>query len=148
MLGGILVPDAVMEECTADVSAPGSKLISEAALRPGFELIPSSVLASFDAAFAQGLGTGEIAVLAYAGQHKLLALVDERRARRVAQRLGILVIGSGTVLAQLKLQGQIVSVKPVLELWRRHGYFVAPAIERDIVARAGELLGKSQLTRR
>lgn len=143
MLGGLLVPAAVLEECTADASAPGSQLISEAALRPGFERIPSSVLTSFDSAFAQGLGTGEIAVLAYAGQHKLLALVDERRARRVAQRLQIVVIGSGAVLAQLKLQGRIASVKPVLELWRRHRYFVAPAIERDIVVQAGERLEKA-----
>jgi predicted nucleic acid-binding protein len=148
MLGGVGVPEAVLQECVTDVSAPGAALISEAAKQPGFELIPSSALADFDSAFAQGLGSGEIAVLAYARLHNLLALIDERRARRVAQHLQIAVIGSGTVLAQLKLQGQIDSVKPVLELWRQHRYFISPAVERDIVLQAGELLGGKKLMRR
>lgn len=142
MLGGIFVPEAVLQECTADASAPGSQLIFEAASRaanrPGFEVIPAVDLAELDAAFAQGLGGGEIAVLAFAKQHGLLALLDERRARRIAQQLHIAVIGSGTVLVQLKLQGRIASVKPVLELWRRHSYFVSLAIAQDIVLKAGE----------
>ncbi len=145
MLGGIAVPEAVLQECIGDVSAPGAQLISEAAKRPGVELIPSSALADFDSAFAHGLGSGEIAVLAYARQHNLLALIDERRARRVAQRLQIAVIGSGAVLVQLKLRGRIGSVKPALELWLQHGYFISPAVERDIVLQAGELLDSKKL---
>ena len=138
MLSGIYVPEAVLKECTSDVSAPGSQLIAAAAAKPGFELIPDLDLASFDTALAQGLGTGEVAVLAFAQQHKLVALIDERRARRIAARLQIAVIGSGAVLAQLKLQGRIASVKPVLALWRQHSYFVSPAVEKQISLNAGE----------
>ena len=138
MLGGIYVPEAVIEECTSDVSAPGSQLIAAAAAGSGFELIPTSVLASYDAALAQGLGTDEIAVLAFAQQHKLVALIDLRRARRVAARLQIAVIGRGAVLAQLKLQGRIASVNPVLKLWQQHACFVWPAVVKQIVLNAGE----------
>ena len=138
MLGGIYVPEAVLKECTSDVSAPGSQLIAAAAAKRGFELIADLDLASFDAALAHGLGTGEVAVLAFAQQRKLVALIDERRARRIATRLQIAVIGSGAVLAQLKLQGRITSVQPVLQLWRQHSYFVSPAVEKQITLNAGE----------
>jgi prevent-host-death family protein len=91
-----------------------------------------------DAAFAAGLGGGEIAVLAYAKAHGLLALIDERRARRVAARLKVAVIGSGTVLAQLKRQGRIDSVQPVFAAWGQHGYFISELIKRDIQRLSGE----------
>ena len=38
-----------------------------------FQIILHTSLAPLDAAFAQGLGTGEIAVLCYAAEHALLA---------------------------------------------------------------------------
>ena len=141
MLGGLLVPEAVLHECTADVSAPGAAIIQNLMELGTFQIVPSAVLMPLDAAYAQGLGGGEIAVLSYiaqAGKHALLALIDERRARNVAARLGVTVIGSGTVVAQLKRQGLIPSVKPVLSSWTRHGYFVAEQVVRDILLAAGE----------
>jgi predicted nucleic acid-binding protein len=138
MLGGLLVPEPVLQECTADPSAPGAAIIHEVHASGGFQIIPQASLAPLDAAFAQGLGTGEIAVLSYAATHALLALIDERRARAVAQRLQVAVIGSGALLVQLKRQGLIDSVQAVLEVWKRHGYFVSHAVQNDVLLRAGE----------
>ena len=138
MLGGLLVPEAVLKECTTDPSAPGAQRISDAAALGRLDVIPASRMAQLDSAFAHGLGGGETAVLAYAAQHGLLTLLDDRRARRIAQRLQLAVIGSAAVLAKLKLQAHIASVKPVLELWRRHGYFVSAAVPQDILIQAGE----------
>ena len=95
-------------------------------------------LAPLDAAFAQELGTGEIAVLAYAAEHTLLDLIDERRAKGVAKRLRVPVIGSGAVLVQLKHQGLIDSVQAVLDTWKQYGYFVSQAVQSDILLRSGE----------
>ena len=139
MLNGLVVPEAVLLECTEDISAPGAAILQSLSKAGKFEIIPAISLLPLDAAYAQGLGGGEIAVLSYAAQHALLAMVDERRARRVAVRLGVPVIGSGTLVAQLKRQGLIQSVKPVLSSWKQPGYFVAEPVLRDILSMAAEL---------
>lgn len=138
MLGGLHVPEAVLQECVADVSAPGASILQELHRRQQFHTVATASLAPLDAAFAAGLGGGEIAVLSYARTHRLLALIDERRARRVAERLSVAVIGSGTVLAQLKRQGRIHSVQPVLLTWAQHRYFITEQLQRDIQRLAGE----------
>ncbi len=138
MLGGLNVPEPVLLECLADASAPGAMLIEQAQQDGLFTVIAQSELAPLDAAFAEGLGTGEIAVLSYAAQHQLLALIDERRARHVAQRLQVPVIGSGTLLVQLKHQGLLHSVRPVFDAWHRHGYFVSDAVKQSILLAADE----------
>ncbi len=139
MLGGLCVPQPVLQECLADVSAAGAAPIQQALDGGSFTVIATEHLAPLDAAFAQGLGTGEIAVLSYAGEHQLLALIDERRARRVAQRLRVPVIGSGTLLVQLKQQGLLSRVLPVFETWQRHGYFVSEAVKHSILLAANEV---------
>jgi uncharacterized protein len=138
LFGGLMVPEAVLQECGADPFAPGAAEIAAAHKAGHFEIIAHASLTPFDAALALGLGSGEVAVLAYAHENGLLTLIDERRARRVASRLNVPVIGSGTVLAQLKRSGHIASVKPVLALWQQHGYFVAQTVQRDVVKAAGE----------
>lgn len=138
MMGGLMVPEAVLDECTSDISAPGAAILLQLHNAQRFQTIPSASLMPLDASFAQGLGGGEIAVLSYAAQNGLLALIDERRARRAADRLGISVIGSGAVLAQLKRQGFIDSVKPVLSAWRQHRYFVSESVLANILRLANE----------
>ena len=95
-------------------------------------------VAVLDAAFAQGLGTGEIAVLSYAAEHALLALIDERQARAIAVRLRVPVIGSGALLAQLKRHGLINSVQAAFDAWKLYGYFVSQALQNDNLLHSGE----------
>ena len=138
LLGGLAVPQDVLDECSADPWAPGAAVISELRDQGRFQTIDHATLAPLDSAFAQGLGTGEIAVLAYAAAHHLVALIDERRARRVARVLNVAVIGSGALLVDLKRRGAIPSVKPVLAAWKAHGYFLAEAVRKEILLRANE----------
>ncbi len=140
----LLVPQAVLEECLADIYAPGAAQISQfaeadqGAGQSGLTLLTNAVIVPLDAALGAGMGTGEVAVLSYAAQHKLVALVDERRARRVAQRLNVPVVGSGTLLLALKSQGLVASIKPALAAWAKHGYFVSPRLLEQLLVRAGE----------
>ena len=138
MLGGLSVPEAVLDECTSDISAPGAAILQDLHAAHRFKTIPSASLMPLDPSFAQGLGGCEIAVLSYAAQNGLLALIDERRARRAADRLGVSVIGSGTVLAQLKRKSCIDSVKPILSAWRQHSYFVAGPVLAGMLRLADE----------
>ena len=135
------VPQAVIDECTATPDASGAAAIRAAlsGKRPGLTLIAESEIASLDPAYARGLGSGEVAVLAYAAQHGHIALIDDRRARAIAQRLNIATVGSGAVLLSLKANGRIDSIRPALDAWQVHGYFVAPAIVGELLRRAGEV---------
>ena len=83
--------------------------------RPGLARIAESEIAALDPAYAQGLGSGEVAVLAYAAQHGHIALIDDHRARALAQRLNIVTVGSGAVLLALKANGRIDSIAPALD---------------------------------
>lgn len=134
----LLVPAAVAHECTADSTAPGAKVFAKLLRSKGIKIVNESDISPLDAAYAQGLGSGEVAVLAYAVQHQHIALIDERRARRIAQRLNVPVVGSGAVLLALKASGSIPSVQPVLEAWAAHGYFVAATVVDEIIRRGGE----------
>ena len=134
------VPQAVIDECTATPDAPGAAVIRAVLCgkRRGLTLIAESDIAPLDPAYAQGLGSGEVAVLAYATKNGLVALIDDRRARAIVQRLNIVTVGSGAVLLALKANGRIKSIRPALEAWHAHGYFVAPAIVGELLRRAGE----------
>ena len=134
------VPQAVIDECTATPDAPGAAAIRTAlsGKRPGLTVIAESEIAPLDPVYAQGLGSGEVAVLAYAAQHGHIALIDDRRARAIAQRLNIVTVGSGAVLLALKANGRVDSIRPALEAWQAHGYFVTPAIVGELLRRAGE----------
>lgn len=134
----VLVPQAVLDECVADAYAPGAAPVAEAVLQRQLTVVPDAAITPLDAAYAMGLGSGEAAVLSYAAQHEQVALIDERRARRIAQRLGVSVVGSGAVLLALKSHGLIAGVQPALAAWQAHGYYVSPKLQAELLARAGE----------
>lgn len=134
----VLVPQAVVDECLSDSYAPGAAPIAEACRQRQLAVLPNAAITPLDAAYAMGLGSGEAAVLSYAAQHKQVALIDERRARHIAQRLGVQVVGSGAVLLALKSQGLIATVQPALAAWQAHGYHLSPKLQAELLVRAGE----------
>ena len=131
------VPQAVLDECLSDMYAPGAQPIFQAS-QAGLTLIPQSAIQALDSAYAMGLGSGEVAVLSYAHEHNQVALIDERRARGVARQLGVSVVGSGAVLVALKKSAAIASIQPALKAWQAHGYFLSPALQKELLVAAGE----------
>ena len=133
------VPQALLNECLADPYAPGAVLILEVFNGAGFTIILDKATKALDSAYVMGLGSGEVAVLSYAQHHSQVALIDERRARRIAQKLGVAVVGSGAVLVALKTSGVISSIRPALVAWYQHGYFLSPALQKQLLAASSEL---------
>lgn len=138
LLGPMAVPQAVLDECLARSQAAGAPQIAEALRAQHLHAIPHQALATLDSADSRGLGLGEIAVIAYARMNGLVALVDDRKARSTARRLGVQLMGSGTVLVGLKQAGKLGSIAPVLQLWSAHGYFVSSPVQAELLASAGE----------
>ena len=91
------VPQAVVDECLLDINAPGAAAIAQALHNRGLHVIAQTDIAPLDPAYALGLGSGEAAVISYAAQHHHIALVDDRKARKIAQRLQVRVVGSGSM---------------------------------------------------
>lgn len=65
-------------------------------------------------------------------------LLDDRRARRKARDVGLLVIGSGGILGLAKRSGLIDSVRPTLFDLISAGLFLNEAAVRELLEVAGE----------
>ena len=136
--GELLVPENVITECLVNLENPGAQIISELLSGASLIVIQDSKIASFDAAYSSGLGTGEIAVLAYASQYGHVALIDDERARKVALRIGVQTVRSGAIVVALKRAGLIESIKPALAAWSAHGYFLTDFVQKQLLVGAGE----------
>ena len=129
----LIVPEAVLDECLLHTTEPGTQQI-QAALELGhIKIVPTAALETLE------VGAGEAAVIHYAKAHKLTALIDDKRAIAVAKRLAVTVVRSGAILVDLKRRGAIPAIKPVLDGWQEHGYFLAEAVRSALLAQAGEL---------
>lgn len=65
-------------------------------------------------------------------------LIDERLGRAVARRLGLPVIGSLGVLIAAKRSGLLVSLKSAIDRMQGNGYYMAEALIREALHKAGE----------
>ncbi len=92
------------------------------------------------------LDPGEAAAISLALKIKAPAiLIDERLARKAAERLGLTVIGSLGVLATAKLRGIIPFLRPVIDLMLQQGRYLSRDLCNQVLRATGEppLPGKS-----
>jgi predicted nucleic acid-binding protein len=87
-----------------------------------FKVIPAYEFEALDAPLAAGVGSAEVAVLAYAAAHGQAVWADERRTRALAQRLGVPVVGTGSLLQMLVQAGWLADLEPVRQAWRQQGW--------------------------
>lgn len=82
---------------------------------------------------------GEASSLALALQlGNALLVLDDLKARKVAQKLGLTFTGTFGVLAKAKLQGRIPSLKPILEKVRNTNFRISEKILQETLREAGE----------
>lgn len=86
------------------------------------------------------LGAGEAEAIALSlGTSADLLLMDERRGRHTAERLGIRCLGTAGVLLQAKQRGLIAALRPELEaLTSQADFWLAESVQRKLLALAGE----------
>lgn len=129
----IQIPEAVYTEYQQGrLRFPGSPDLAELPWLSVHATAPDPlILSTLDA------GEAEAIALARA-VHARLILLDERRGRAVAARLGLPVAGSLAVLLQAKQQGLVPLVAPVLDQMIAQGRRIGPLLRAQVLASAGE----------
>jgi predicted nucleic acid-binding protein len=86
-----------------------------------------------------GLGDGESEAISLAVELRARWIVlDDRAARRLAQALGLPVIGTLGLLLAAKRRGLLTAVRPSVDALVRHGFHVAPELCACVLSDAGE----------
>lgn len=82
---------------------------------------------------------GEASALALALEKaQCKVILDDYRARRAAERLGLDYTGTLGVIVRAKLEGIVTSVKPLLAKIKQTDFRISDAIEQQILREAGE----------
>ncbi|MHB8523812.1 MAG: DUF3368 domain-containing protein [Limisphaerales bacterium] len=136
----VWVPVAVQRELTGSRRFAGTR---EVFGQPWLKVAsPSEPVDPF---LASQLDPGEAAVLTLARQFKNVeVLIDERKGRRVAERVyGLRILGTGGCLLRAKAAGLIAGVQPCLAAMKGNGYHLSSRLVRAICQAAGEPAGVS-----
>ena len=134
LFGEVLIPQAVHDEFLAVEPAARAQALTHATwIKPTFLAFPNRAL-EFN-----GLDRGEAEVLALADERQAsVVVIDERRARRYATRLGIPVTGTIGLLILAKQDGLVDAVGPLLERLQAIGLYLHRDLVRHALITAGE----------
>lgn len=140
LYGSVEIPPAVAGELRLSEDRPGSRALRRAKTAGWLverELEHPGRLR--DLLVIVDPGEAEAILLALERQSRFL-LVDERRARTLARRRGVPVVGVGGVLVAAKERGLVSNVGRVLDRLAEVGYRISSALRTEILNRAGESL--------
>jgi uncharacterized protein len=131
----VLMPPAVRDEITLhSPEAPGAAAIRAATW---IEVEAPDPLQVEPLAILVDRGEAEAIALAQRLPNSTL-LLDDARARRVAERLGIRRIGTVGLLRQAKKAGLISAVKPHLEALMANGIYIDRVLMEAVLKDLGE----------
>ena len=126
--GAITIPPAVLAEIAPSISD-----------RPGWFVVQPLAQPEPARLQSSGLGRGEREALSLSLElHAERVILDDRPARRLAQELGLPVIGTLGILLAAKRRGLLERVEPSLEDLRNRRFFIAPKLYEHILELARE----------
>jgi predicted nucleic acid-binding protein len=131
----VLIPHAVEAEFLAIDRTVRTRALAEAPWVKSAALLRPRRAEAY-----MGLDRGEAEVLALAEEREArLVVIDERKARRYAQRLGIPLTGTLGLLVAAKEAGLIDSVAVWTAQVQEVGLYLRPELVRRVLEIAGEL---------
>lgn len=133
----VYVPDGVVIEATQDMYRPGATAILSA-IEDKHIVRRSIAISDAYLDLAELLDRGEAEALALAEALNAIALVDERRGRKVATKRGIAVTGTAAVLVKAKRAGEVTAVKPLLNMLAQSGYRLSSKLVNEVLKLSGE----------
>jgi len=129
-----IVPPAVWGEVTANAELPGAASVIAASW-----LIQEEPDQQAVGALRILLGRGEAEAIALAQSLPgSLLLVDDRRARRVAERMNIRRMGTVGLLRRARQCGMIDRLRPHLDALQASGVYVSQALTEAVLREVGE----------
>jgi predicted nucleic acid-binding protein len=137
LYGGIVIPQAVVQEITAVAPRLTSALdILTLDWLHSREITDQVLVASLELE----LDRGEAEAIALAIELKAdLLMLDERRGRAVARRMGLKFVGLLGALIEAKQTGLVPAVKPVLDdLATKAGFRISRELYARVMQAAGE----------
>lgn len=134
LYGEILIPEAVRSEFLAvDSIARSHGLETSPWIRTAAVSEERRVLAYL------GLDQGEAEVLALAEEHDArLVILDEKKGRRYARRMGFALTGTVGLLLAAKEEGLVHVIKPLLGNLQEAGMYLGELLIKQAVHLAGE----------
>jgi uncharacterized protein len=139
IIGEIVVPETVYNECIYDLTKPGAKIIKKALADHQITLhhVPHSILLT---ELTSILDQGEAeAIMLYKEIGADLLLIDEVKGRKVAEKQNISITGTVAVLLKAKEKGIRPLVKPMIDKLLQHNYRLSKALITTILKRCDEL---------
>ena len=139
LFGVITIPDAVFHEiAVANPDAPGASDVRTASWIRRYAVVNRPLVTSL----RLELDPGEAEAIACVVEaNAKLLLIDERRGRLVALRLGLATTGLMGLLLLARKKGLIESIRPLLDDLRRvAGFWIGDALYARVLA----MLGNSQ----
>jgi predicted nucleic acid-binding protein len=137
LYGQVLIPQAVHKEIV--IAGRGQSGATEVET---FDWIESRRVTDWIAvaSLQLELDEGEAEAIALAAELKAdLLLLDERKGRVVASRLGLKFVGLLGVLVEAKHKGLILAVRPVLDnLISKAGFWISRDLYEHVLQAAGE----------
>lgn len=134
----IIIPQAVYDETTGS-GFPGTKYVLQAIAAGWLQVRPVATIAS---TIPVELDDGEREAIALAlaiGEQQIL--LDEREARKVAQQLGLQVMGTLGILLLAKNNQTIPQVRPILDrMMNVARYWVSATLYQQVLQLAGEVI--------
>ncbi len=140
LFGTLVIPPAVFHEITVAIpDAPGAAAIRMAPWIERKAIANPPLVATL----RLELDPGEAEAIACALENQAeLLLIDERRGRRTAERLGIPIIGLIGVLLIAKRQGLITQLRPHLDSLRNSaGFWIGKELYDRVLRDSGETAG-------
>jgi len=137
LFGEMVIPDAVFYEITGVVpNAPGALDVRTAPWIRPYSVVNRPLVDSL----RLELDPGEAEAIACAVEaNAKLLLIDERRGRRVAQRLGLPITGLVGALLLARNRRLIASIRPLLDDLRQvAGFWISDALYYQAIHNADE----------
>ena len=113
-------------------------VVSEFGSRPAWLTVLSPTSGGTVAALKLLVDAGEAEAIALAHERGCRIILDDRKARMAAQRLGIPVTGTVGILLKAKHAGVIPSLLPLLDALDAHHFHVSRALRLEAIRLAGE----------
>ncbi|MBT5230305.1 MAG: DUF3368 domain-containing protein [Methylococcales bacterium] len=134
---GVFVPPAVMSEAIKNLSKPGAQAIKHA-IDSDIIVMHEVNLTGVFVQLAELLDQGESEAIALALHLDGIALIDERKGRKAAQKHGVKQTGTAAILIQAKNKKLISAVKPMMDKLAEHGYRMSSSLVQLVLDKSGE----------